>query len=288
MSLAEFHFNTAFNRSTGMTPFEITFGHKPPNLLAYTLGSSTVDAIGSDLSTREHILCTLRDNLFKSQNAMKAFAYKKRKEKFFKVGDWVLLRLQPHRQLSVARRSSQKLAQRFYGPYQILEMIGQVFYRLQLPKTSRIHNVFHVSLLRPFHADFKLPRPPAPLTALDGPPIHYPQAVVGNRLIWRQGQEIPQVLVKWEGLPLEDCTWEDEFTIMDLVAGKPKGTRKSATAQSSNLSLGLNPKPNTASATPQMASPDVTPNQRLLYHPHSIYKTQLLFPKTKSFSNHTM
>ena len=64
---------------------------------------------------------------------MKKMADTKRSELKFKVGDEVYLKLRPCRQCSLARKRCEKLAPKFYGPYKIVEEIGEVAYRLQLP-----------------------------------------------------------------------------------------------------------------------------------------------------------
>lgn len=76
---------------------------------------------------------------------MKIQADKHRSEREFVVGDLVYLKLQPHIQTSVASRSNQKLAYRYFGPYKILARIGLVAYKLGLPKAAKIHLVIHVS-----------------------------------------------------------------------------------------------------------------------------------------------
>lgn len=68
-----------------------------------------------------------------AQAQMKKFADKKRHSLKFEVGEWVFLKLRPHEQQSVAKRINQKLAARFYGPFQILVKVGEVAYKLQLP-----------------------------------------------------------------------------------------------------------------------------------------------------------
>jgi hypothetical protein len=82
---------------------------------------------------------------------MEAQANKKRKNCTFTPGDLVLLRLQPYRQQTVQRRTSQKLSKRFFGPFAVIRRIGAVAYELDLPASSRIHPVFHVSQLRAYH-----------------------------------------------------------------------------------------------------------------------------------------
>jgi hypothetical protein len=79
---------------------------------------------------------------------MKHQADKGRTERTFAVGDSVFLKLQPYIQSSVAPRAHHKLLFKYYGPYQVLERVGIVAYRLALPESSRIHPVIHVSQLK--------------------------------------------------------------------------------------------------------------------------------------------
>ena len=74
------------------------------------------------------------------------------RELVFNEHDWVLLRFEKARLKRWKGKESlfPKLSMRYYGPFQILEKISDVAYRLKLPENWMIHNAFHVSLLRPF------------------------------------------------------------------------------------------------------------------------------------------
>ena len=102
----------------------------------------------------------------KARNRMIQQANKKRKEKYFEENQWVYLKLQPYRQLSLKSRVSQKLAKRFYGPFRIIRRIGSVAYDLELPPSARIHPVFHVSLLKECHGQPEVQVYPLPSPAI--------------------------------------------------------------------------------------------------------------------------
>jgi hypothetical protein len=79
---------------------------------------------------------------------MKSQADKNQSEWTFAAGDMVYMKLQPYVQTSVAARSNKKLSFRFYGPFRVLQRIGEVAYKLELPQGTKIHPVLHVSQLK--------------------------------------------------------------------------------------------------------------------------------------------
>jgi hypothetical protein len=87
-------------------------------------------------------------HLVHAQDRMKKQADKHRTEREFAVGTMVYLELQPYVQLSVLPRTNLKLSFKYFSPFKILDRVGKVAYRLQLPNQSAIHPVIHVSQLK--------------------------------------------------------------------------------------------------------------------------------------------
>ncbi|XP_071902715.1 uncharacterized protein [Coffea arabica] len=87
------------------------------------------------------------------QSHQKSYADNRRKDLEFTVGNLVFLKITPLK-VSLMSGRGKKLQPRFVGPYKIIQRVGNVAYKLELPPSlSRIHNVFHVSTLKKYHPD---------------------------------------------------------------------------------------------------------------------------------------
>lgn len=106
------------------------------------------------------------------------------------------------------RRPMKKLDHKKIGPFQILERIGTRAYRVKLPPTMTIHNVFHVANLEPYRTS-RLPgrhQKAPPPEEVEGEKFWSVEAVVKSR--WNGRRKRVEYLVKWEGYPAEESTWE--------------------------------------------------------------------------------
>ena len=131
-------------------------------------------------------------------------------ERSFEVGEWVYFRLQPYRHSSVALHQNLKLSPQFFGPFQIIQRVGEVAYKLKLPETSKIHLVFHVSNLKQaFGGNDQQGTSLPEIDGSSGVVGPLPQAVLDRRT--RKNKE--EVLIHWQGLSPTEATWEDARTI---------------------------------------------------------------------------
>ena len=99
------------------------------------------------LKEMEEEVVNIRQNLKAAQDKQKIYAYKHRMNREFSVGDHVYLKVKA-RKSSLKLGSSAKQSPRYCGPFEVLEIIGPVAYRIALIPSTRAHNGFHVSFLK--------------------------------------------------------------------------------------------------------------------------------------------
>ncbi|KAL6125720.1 hypothetical protein ACLB2K_073774 [Fragaria x ananassa] len=141
----------------------------------------------------------------------KSYADNRRKDLEFQVGDWIFLKLSPWK--GVVRFGKRgKLSPRYIGPYDVIERVGIVAYRLELPsELPRIHNVFHVSMFRKYIAD--------PSHVLQKQQISLkkdltyeeePVQILDRNEQLLRNKAIPLVKVLWRSHHIEEATYEPE------------------------------------------------------------------------------
>ncbi|XP_047309734.1 uncharacterized protein LOC124913169 [Impatiens glandulifera] len=118
------------------------------------------------------------------------------------------MKLQPYRQRLV-QKLFHKLSPKYFGPFEVLERIGEVAYKLELGTDNRIHNVFHVLQLKSFQGT---------PTAVENIPQLRTQPnmtgkIVGEQDIMVHRKMKKQLLVNWDGAQTEDQTWKDAEVI---------------------------------------------------------------------------
>nr|AAL82656.1 retrotransposon protein, putative, unclassified [Oryza sativa Japonica Group]AAM18147.1 Putative gag-pol polyprotein [Oryza sativa Japonica Group] len=201
---AEYIYNTSFHAALRDTPFKLVYGRDPPSIRAYDASELRVAAVAQSIEERDAFLADVRLRLEQAQQYAKRYYDQKHREVSFEVGAWVWLRVRHRVPASLPEAVKGKLRPRFYGPYRVVAVINEVAYRLALPPGTRLHDVFHVGLLKPFVGV----SPSAPLAL---PPIQHgaAQPVPRQVLRARLARGVRQLLVQWEGLPASATSWED-------------------------------------------------------------------------------
>ena len=131
-----------------MAPYEALYGIKRRTLLCLT-ELSEKKVIGPDLihETEEKVKM-IRERLKVATDRQKSYADMKRKDIRYEIGEKVFLKVSPWKKVMRFGKNG-KLSPRFIGLYKVIEKVGPVAYRLALPPDlEKIHNVFHVLMLR--------------------------------------------------------------------------------------------------------------------------------------------
>ncbi|GJS43987.1 reverse transcriptase domain-containing protein [Tanacetum coccineum] len=148
-----------------------------------------------------------------ARDRQKSYADLKRKPMEFQVGDKVMLKVSPWK--GVVRFGKRgKLNPRYVGPFKVLEKVGEVAYKLELPEElSRVHNTFHVSNLKKCH-DCRRNHEAVPLDGLHlDDKLHFveePSEIVGHEVKRLKRSQIPLVKVRWNSKRGPEFTWERE------------------------------------------------------------------------------
>ncbi|KOM33587.1 hypothetical protein LR48_Vigan01g314300 [Vigna angularis] len=141
-------------------------------------------------------------------------ADKARRPSQVQVGDWVYLKIRPHRQTSMASIVHSKLAARYFGPFLVIQQVGAVAFKLQLPDSARIHPVFHASQLKKAVGDHRVEQE-LPIDLEVDEPSPRPVRVLDKRQVQQGEDERQEVLVEWQEGGPDGATWEDALTIQD-------------------------------------------------------------------------
>ncbi|KAL0551700.1 hypothetical protein IC582_010789 [Cucumis melo] len=211
LHLMEFAYNNSYQATIGMAPFEALYGRCCRSPVCWgEVGEQRL--MGPELvqSTNEAIQ-KIRSRMHTAQSRQKSYADVRRKDLEFEIGDKVFLKVAPMKGVLRFERRG-KLSPRFVGPFEILERIGPVAYRLALPPSlSAVHDVFHVSMLRKYVPD--------PSHVVDYEPLEIdenlsyverPVEVLAREVKTLRNKQIPLVKVLWRNHRVEEATWERE------------------------------------------------------------------------------
>ncbi|KAD5802564.1 hypothetical protein E3N88_13924 [Mikania micrantha] len=211
LPLIEFSYNNSYHTSIQCAPFEALYGRKCRSPVCWTeIGDSQV--VGPELIQETSDKITIIQSRLKAaRDRQKSYADRRRKPLEFQVGDRVLLKVSPWK--GVVRFGKKgKLAPRYVGPFEILERIGPVAYKLKLPvELSNVHDTFHVSNLKKCLADHDVQIPLEDIQIQNNMQfIERPVEIMDHGVKKLKRSRIPIVKVRWEGKRGAEFTWERE------------------------------------------------------------------------------
>nr|GEY01504.1 putative reverse transcriptase domain-containing protein [Tanacetum cinerariifolium] len=179
--LVEFSYNNSYHASIKVAPYEALYGRK------------------------------CRSPVCWAEDRQKSYADRKQKPMEFEVGDRVMLKVSPWK--GVVRFIKRgKLNPRYIVPFKVLAKVGDVAYRLELPRElSRVHHTFHVSNLKKCYANEPL------AMSLEGVHIddtlqfmEEPVEIMQREIKRLEQSRIPLVKVRWNSRRVPEFTWERE------------------------------------------------------------------------------
>lgn len=220
----EFAYNNSEQASTHFSPFYVCYGHNPLTPVSLLSHSSSVHRPASVDDFVDHmqtVLSATRDHLLAAQKRQAEIADQSRRHVEFQIDDKVLVDATnlPFRMSDETETS--RLQHRFLGPYRIVEQVSPVSYRLALPRSVKLHDVFHVDLLRAYkdpRSEFPARSSPAPVIRLpDGDTAYIVDDIIDSRQRRVRGKLVREYLVLWRGFPESEATWEPSANLTECA-----------------------------------------------------------------------
>jgi hypothetical protein len=209
LHMIEFAYNQNIHSSIGVSPFYALYGQECRTPVSLSTPSTKFESINDMIREMNEIRESIKLAMKSAQDRAKHYADKKRIFREFEVGDKVFLKVTPQRsRLKLGK--SRKLSPRFCGPFEILKRIGPVAYELKLPDDWRIHNVFHVGLLRKYVSDPNHVLPGLPKAAPEGELLAEPERILKVDTQHLRNRSFQRFLVKWKDYPDDEASWERE------------------------------------------------------------------------------
>ncbi|CAI7795068.1 unnamed protein product [Closterium sp. NIES-53] len=203
LPVLEFAYNNAKHAATGETPFFLCYGRHPLTPQQPTV-PATVQPAHDFVTTMQQLWDRTYKRLQDIQSSQKRLADRHQRDHTIAVGDHVLL---DTCNLKFGHLPS-KLRPRFCGPFLVEEQVTPVTSRLRLPASWKIHNAFHVQLLKPYQDPNKLytgRQPPSPPPVLVNDELEYEvESVLAHRRRRHGALEFP---VRWKGYDPSEDRW---------------------------------------------------------------------------------
>ena len=151
--LVEFVYNNSFQSSIRMVPYEALYRRKCRTPMCWTeLSEKKIISLDLIQETEEKVKM-IREILKVAIDRQKSYADMRRKDIRYEMSEKVFLKVKPWNKVMIFGKKS-KLSPKFIGSYEVIEKVGPLAYRLALPpKLEKIHNVFHMSMLRRYKSD---------------------------------------------------------------------------------------------------------------------------------------